>query len=176
MTAAVLMLRNNRPVADSIFLILAAEDRHRSNLYSRLKKAGKLDLFPAKYKNQQDIARSFLFVDKYYEKIDSIAFVKKMPASYLDKKGVVYCYKYRVKKEDDWKMGLSGLQPADEKLIDTEDKLTTMTEKKIKANESLDDQFENQLKRTIFSFYKSGRNFYSNNSLGSYRSISTYQD
>ena len=70
--------------------------------------------------------------DKNYNKVDSIVFIKKQPAAYLDKKGVVYFFKYRVKKEDDWKIGISGLQPADEKNIFTDDKLTSMTDKKIK--------------------------------------------
>ena len=175
LTAAVLLLRNNRPVADSVLLKLAADDQYRSKLYVKLEKAKRLDAFPAKYKNQPDIARSFLVADKNYDKIDSISFIKKIPAAYLDKKGLVYCYKYRVKKEDDWKIGLSGLQPADEKMIGTDDKLTTMTEKKIKADEPLDDQLQNQLKKILFSFHKSSKNFYGYDT-GGFRSISTYED
>ena len=83
-----------------------------------------------------------------------------MQVSYLDKKGVVYFYKYRVQKTDDWKIGFSGLQPADTKQIFTDDKLTSMTGKKIKANEPLDEQLESQLKKRLYSFHKSARNFY----------------
>ncbi len=176
LTAAVLLLRNNKPVADSILIKLAAEDQYRSLLYVKLEKAKRLENFPAKYKNQQDIARSFLAADKNYDKIDSIVFIKKQPAAYLDKKGVVYFFKYRVKKEDDWKIGISGLQPADEKNIATDDKITAMTEKKIKADEPLDDQLQNQLKKRLFSFHKSGKNFYENNNNGGYRSIDYFED
>ena len=175
LTAAVLLLRNNKPVADSILLKLAAEDQYRSLLYVKLENAKRLEKFPAKYKNQQDIARSFLAADKNYDKIDSIVFIKKQPAAYLDKKGVVYFFKYRVKKEDDWKIGISGLQPADEKNIATDDKITAMTEKKIKADEPLDDQLQNQLKKRLFSFHKSGKNFYDNYN-SAYRSIASYED
>lgn len=170
--AAVLLLRNGLPVADSILLNLAADDKYRSSLYVKLDKAKRLDKFPVKYKNQQLIARSFMMNDKNYDKIDSIVFIKKQPVAYLDKKGVVYFFKYRVKKEDDWKIGISGLQPEDEQSIYTDDKLTTMTEKKMKADEPLDDQLQNLLKKKLFSFHKSGKDFYGySNNYGGIRNL-----
>jgi hypothetical protein len=177
LATAVLMIRNNLPVADSILLNLAAEDRYRSRLYIRLEKAKKLDKFPVKYKNQLDMARSCLAISKDYSTLDSIVFIRKEPASYLDKKGMVYYFKYRVKKEDDWKIGISGLQPLDEKSISTDDKITVMTEKKNKPEEPLDEQLQSQLKKRLFTFYKSGRNFYGNTNNGSIvRAISSYED
>lgn len=176
MTAAVLMLRNNIPVADSIITKLAAEDQYRSKLYTKLEKAKRLDKFPATYKNQPEIARSFLIADKNYNKVDSVVYIKKQPVAYLDKKGVVYFFKYRVNKDDDWKIGISGLQPADEKYIFTDDKLTSMTDKKIKKDEPLDEQLQNQLKRILFSFHPSARNFYGYNNTSGYRAVSTYED
>lgn len=177
LTTAVLMLRNKRPVADGILLQLAAEDRYRSQLYTLLEKAGRLDKFPTRYKNQMDIARSFLVADKNFNKLDSIVFIKKEPASIPGKKGVVYFFKYRVNKTDDWKIGISGLQPENEKNIFTDDRLTTMTDKKIKADEPLEDQFKNQLKKRLFSLHKSGKNFYSGNgSIGGFRPIANYDD
>ena len=175
--AAILLLRNKLPVADSILLNLAADDRYRSDLYVKLEKLKQLDKFPEKYKNQSAIARSFLVADKNYNKIDSIVFIKKQPAAYLNKKGVVYFFKYRVKKEDDWKIGISSLQAADLKIIYTDNKLTSMTEKKIKTDEPLDDQLQNLLKKKLFSFHKSGKEFYgySNNSMG-LRTVGDYED
>lgn len=176
LSAAVLLLRKNLPVADSILQNLAAEDRYRSNLYVKLKNANRLDRFPVKYKNQLAIARSFLAADKNLRKIDSIVFIKKHPTVYLKKNGVVYYFKYRVKKEDDWKIGISGLQPADENYIFTEDQLTSMTDKKIKTEEPLDDQLQAQLKKRLFSFYKSGGYFYGGNNSVGYRAIASYED
>ncbi|MEO6539491.1 MAG: hypothetical protein ABIN74_00815, partial [Ferruginibacter sp.] len=174
LTAAVLLLRNKLPVADSFLLNLAADDRYRSQLYTKLEKAKRLDKFPLKYKNQQDMARSFLVADKNYNRIDSIVFIKTQPAAYLDKKGVVYYFKYRVKKEDDWKIGISGLQPEDPKSIFADDKLTSMTDKKIKAGEPLDDQLQNQLKKILFSFHKSGKDFYGYS--GTYKAVTDYEE
>ena len=79
-------------------------------------------------------------------------------------------------KEDDWKIGISGLQPENVKNIFTDDKLTSMTDKKIKADEPLDEQLQDQLKRRIYSFHKSARNFYGNNNTGGFRSIGNYED
>jgi hypothetical protein len=176
LTAAVLMLRNNIPVADSILTNLAAENLYRSKLYVKLEKAKQLDKFPEKYRDQYEIARSFLLANKNYTKIDSMVFIKKQPVAYLDKKGMVYFFKYRINKEDDWKIGISGLQPKDEKSIYTDDKLTSMTDKKIKKDEPLDDQLQKQLKKILFSFHKSARNFYGSSNYSSYRTIDSYQD
>ena len=88
----------------------------------------------------------------------------------------MYFFKYRVNKDDDWKIGISGLQPADEKYIFTDDKLTSMTDKKIKKDEPLDEQLQNQLKRILFSFHPSARNFYGYNNTSGYRAVSTYED
>lgn len=176
LNTTILMLRNKIPVADSLLMNLANDDQYRSTLYVQLEKIKRLDKFPAKFKNQPDIARSFLIADKNYEKVDSVVFIKKEPAAYLDKKGIVYFYKYRVKKEDDWKMGISGLQSADEKVILTDDKLTTMTDKKIKKDEPLEEQFRDQLKKRLFSFHPSAKNFYGYNNYSDYTAIDNYED
>ncbi|MEP7255772.1 MAG: TraB/GumN family protein, partial [Ferruginibacter sp.] len=174
---AVLLLRNDLRVADSILLNLAADDQYRGKLFSNLETAKQLDKFPAKYKNQTDIARSYLVADKNYDKVDSIVFLQKQPAAYRGKKGVVYFFKYRVKKEDDWKIGISGLQPEDEKNISSDDKLTSMTEKKIKPDEPLEEQLQKQLKKILFGFHNSGKNFYGYSDYeGSIRSFDEYED
>ena len=176
LSTAVLMLRNNLKVPDSILMNLAADELLRSKLYVKLEKIKRLDKFPAKYKNQADLATSFLLADKNYNKVDSVVFIKKQPAAYLDKKGVVYFYKYRVKKEDDWKIGLSGLQAADEQVILTDDKITSMTDKKIKKDELLEEQFTDQLKKRLFSFHPSAKNFYGFNNYPDYTAIDSYED
>jgi len=177
LNAAVLLLRNNLPVADSVLLNLASEDQYRSRLFKNLEKSKRLDKFPIRYKNQLDMARSFMVADKNYEKIDSIVFLQKQATAYEDKKGLVYFFKYRVNKEDDWKIGMSGLQPENELEVGSDDKLTSMTERKIKTDESLDEQLQKYLKRRLFSFHKSARNFYGyNDYFGSLRGLRQFED
>jgi len=163
MNASVLLLKGGKKVADNILLQLASDDKYSSRLYSRLEKINRTDAFPAKYKSQVALSRSYLVNSRNYDKIDSIALISKQKATYRNKKGTVYFFKYRVKKEDDWKIGISGLQPENEKEISSDDKLVLMTDKKIKEDEPLHEQLQLQLKKLLFNFHKSGRNFYNSN-------------
>ena len=160
MNTAVLLLRNNKPVPDSILLMLAAQDRTRGILYSKLEKINRIEKFPAFYKTQLALARSYLVADKNYAGIDSIVFVARQAATHDKKKGMVYFFKYRVKKQDDWKIGFSGLQPENLREVNSNDKLAIMTEKRIKEDTPVLEQFEEQLKKVIFNFHKSARNFF----------------
>ena len=51
-----------------------------------------------------------------------------------------------------------------------------MTDKKIKKDEPLDEQLQNQLKKILFSFHPSARNFYGYNNYSGLRTVSTYED
>ncbi len=160
LSIAILMLRNKKPVTDSILLSLASSDKYRGQLYTQLDKINRTDIFTAKYKTPLAIARSCLVEDKEDAKIDSIVFLSKQPASYDDKKGIVYFFKYRIKKEDDWKIGVSGLQPLNSKKISSDDKLASMTDKKINDDDPLNEQLQEQLKRVLFTFHKSAKNYF----------------
>ena len=160
MNAAVLLLRNKQDVPDSIFTALAASDRQRGLLYYNLEKVKRLDKFPSKYKNQLDLARSYMVMKNENTSLDSIVFLKKMPAAVKGNKGMVYFFKYRVKKSEDWKIGMSGLQPFAENEVSSNDLLAALTDKKLMPNEPVDDQLEKQLKKRVFPLYSSGKNFF----------------
>ncbi len=164
MNTAMVLLRHNKLVPDSILTALAAKDRTRGSLFTKLEKIKRLDKFPEKYKTQLDVARSFLLAEKKYASIDSIIFILKQPASYNEKKGTVYFFKYRIKREDDWKIGISGLQPENIHLISSNDKLCFMTDKKIKEDQPIIEQFQEQLKRILFNFHKSAKNYFEEDS------------
>ena len=118
-----------------------------------------LHKFPARYKTQLNLARSYLVADKDY-KIDSVVFISRQRINCQGKNGFVYFFKYRVKKEDDWKIGLSGLQPENILEVSSNNSLSVMTDKKIKTSEPLNEQLQEQLKRLLFTFHKSARNFF----------------
>jgi hypothetical protein len=162
--ALMLMVKNNKPVPDSIFNYLASKDQYRAKLLARLEKIKRTDLFPIEYKKQEDIARSLLLADKTYDKLAKIEFVKKRYMELKDQKGYVYFFKYKIKNDDEWQMGISGLQPVDITDVSSNDDLVKMTEKKLKQEEPVDEQFETQLKRMMFGRHKSSRNFYTNSS------------
>ena len=119
-----------------------------------------MDKFPAKYNTQLYIARSYLVADKNFSRIDSIVFVSKQLTIYDHKKGNTYFFKYRIKKEDDWKIGISGLQPENINKTSSNNKLSFMTDKKLRDDKPQNEQFEEQLKKILFSFHKSAKNFF----------------
>lgn len=160
LNTAVLMLRNKKPVADSIFQLLAANDKYRAILYSRLNEANLLQYFPKKYANQLALTKSFLVRQSEYDKMDSIAFIKKIKTQVKNELGYVYFYKYRVKKTDEWKIGFSGLQPLDETKLNDEDKLATLTEKNLVKELPVDEQLNKELRKVVFKFYSSGVEFF----------------
>ncbi len=158
--AVITLLKNNQPIKDSILQNMAASDKLRGKLYSELAKIKKEALFPAQYKTQADLARSYLVSDKNYNKIDSVVLVSKQHTAYKNEKGTVYFFKYRVKKGDDWKIGISGLQPEKERELSSTNYLTSMTDKKLKEDKPANEQFQEQLKRLLFTSHKSAKNFY----------------
>jgi uncharacterized protein YbaP (TraB family) len=160
MTAAILLLRNKKTIPDSILLNLAKKDNLRTTLYDRLAEAKLLNKFPAKYLTQEDMARSCMVGGRNYEKMDSVVLLSRQRVVCNDSTGMVYFYKYRIKKEDDWKIGISGLQPADTLRVNTDDELTSLTDKKLKTDEPQQEQFDKLLKKMLFGFFKSGVNFF----------------
>ena len=165
LSTAVLMLRNKKFVPDSILAKLAEKDEYRIKLFKALENAKLLSKFPKQYKNQTDIARSVLAANKP----DSIIYLSNKAISFRDKKGLVYFFKYRLKKDEGWKIGISGLQPENINEVSSNSKLVRLTDKKIKDDEPLDDQLDKQLKRLLFSLSKSGKNFYLGENLGRFR-------
>ena len=159
---AVLLIENNKKVPDSIFNSLAAIDQYRAVLYESLKEIHQEKRFPAAYKNQLSFARSVLVGTGDYNKIDSIELIKTIPAVYRHQKGTVYFFKYRVNKEDAWKIAFSGLQPKDANEINTNDDYTEFSEKKLDYETPEADQFEKEFKKMEITSHKSGRNFYLN--------------
>lgn len=177
MGTAIVLIKNDLPVPDSVLMNLAAKDQYRGRLYQRLEKVKRLDKFPAKYKNQMDLSRSFMVDSRENDKIDSIVFIKKQKAAYPGKSGSVYFFKYRIKKEDDWKIGFGGLQPEDENEVWSDDKLSTMTDRKIKSDEPVDDQYQKLLRRMLVTMHRSGKNFYTKDDYYSrFRKMVNYQD
>jgi uncharacterized protein YbaP (TraB family) len=163
LSTAALLLRNDKPVTDSIFQSLAAGDQYRSALLKELEEIGKTGRFPRKYYNQMDIARSLMVSAKNDIEFFAIQYVDKKMVQFREKKGYIYFFKYKVSKDDEWQIGLSGLQPLDQKQVSTDDDFVKLTGKKIRPGSSVKDQFEKQLKRLLFSKRKSFNRYYLDN-------------
>ncbi|MFN8291463.1 MAG: TraB/GumN family protein [Chitinophagaceae bacterium] len=184
-----LLLENNKPVPDSLPAYFASLDEYRYDLYKDLKERKKLSLFPAKYNTHEDLGRSALINESYYKKPDTLVFLKRLPAKQKDKKGFVYFFKYKSKKDDIvWKLASAGLTPENPALFEFEDStdrltnisvtdysiyaegfmrrndwdFTELSDTKLKEEEPLDAQLARALKKMLYSRHKSARDFYKN--------------
>jgi len=160
LNAAILLIRNNKKVPDSVLLQIASKDDYRARLLTRLEEIKHTELFPAKYKNQDSVARALLLNDKSYDKFNDIAFEGKQLVTLNEKNGYVYFYKYKVKKDDDWHLGISGIQPANTNEVSANGVLTKMTERKVKTDIPESEQFNDQLTKLIMQQHKSAQNFF----------------
>jgi len=174
--AAILLLRNNKRISHEIIDSLAADETLRLSIYQKLEKINKLDLFPSHLKNQQEIARSIL-VAEANSKVDSVSLIEKRMTTAKGRTGYIYFYRYRLKKNDDWKIGISGIQPLDNSKISSRDDIVSLTDKKIKDYEPLKEQLDAQLKIFLYSFHKSSRNFFNpDNYMNKFRSLNDLED
>jgi uncharacterized protein YbaP (TraB family) len=160
LNTAMLLLRHDRPVADSIIRNLAASDTYRSDLYQQLTEIGRADRFPKPYRNQLDMARSLLASSHGSSGLADIQFITKRKIQFKQFNGFVYFFKYKPGHEDDWQIGISGIQPSDPDAVNTANEFVTLTGKKLKPNLPVNTQIDDQLRKLMFSKRKSALNFY----------------
>ena len=178
----ILLLRNNKPVPDSLPKYFAGLEKYRYQLYEDLKDLNKLDKFPSHYNNHLDLGKSKLIEEKSYDKPDSVVYLDRLPAEVKNQKGFVYFFKYKAKKDDvSWKLATVGLVPTDPTTFEFENigkpslgdyyssfrrgdyykfDFTSFSETKIKEDEPLSDQLKKSLKKLLYSKRKSAKEFY----------------
>jgi len=182
-----LFLRHKLAVPDTMLTYFAKLDEYRYELFTDMKELKMLDKFPTEYKNQRELAKSKLFSSSSYNKPDSLVFLDSLPAIVKSKKGVVFFYKYKTKKDDPfWKLATVGLLSQDKNQFSYDDDeeennevsytsvlpgwnfsankerivFTEFTDERIKEDEPLKEQMEKQLKKIVYSKRKSARMFY----------------
>jgi hypothetical protein len=188
-----LLLRNNKPIPDTLLRYFGELEQYRYELYGDLKDIHMVSKFPAQFNNHLDLGRSKLMAEKTYGKPDSIVYLDRLPAEIKNKKGFVYFFKYKTKKDDmGWKLATVGLVPQDPKKFEFDGiekptvsdyysnlkkgdyykfDFTGFTETKIKDEEPLADQLKKQLKKMLYSKRKSARDFYEKEGSG-YEAVS----
>jgi hypothetical protein len=164
---ALLFIKYKKPVADTLLQSFASTDVYRYPLFVDLSDLDKASLFPSKYKNHIDLAKSKLCNAGMYSKPDSIVFLKRLPAQVMKTSGFVYFFKYRLKKEDgNWKIGSVGLVPAEADRFEFDEEVmydydfTVLSEEKLKEDEPVESQLQKRLKQLLFSKHASARQFY----------------
>ena len=158
--AAIVMIRNQYFVPDSIWLSLAAKDNYRAKLLLQLEKMKRTELFPAAYKKQELVAKAILLNDKGYDKFYAIETITRKLVQVQHKEGYVYFFKYKIRKEDEWKLGISGLQPKSPDEVSSDATLTKMTGKKLKQADLADEQLQSQLRKLLFEQHESAAAFF----------------
>ncbi len=175
-----LLLRNNKPVQDSLLNFYAQSDDYRIELYRQLKSAKLLNKFPAKFNNQADLVKSDL-VNAAYQKYDTLVLLEKMPVTCKNKKGVVYFYKYKNKKEEKkWKIVSYGLQPENAKIFadDNDDFTAESNYSRSNTNILNEDipvrgQLQALLKTMLYKMHSSALQFYNGNNDEDYEDVIT---
>jgi uncharacterized protein YbaP (TraB family) len=166
LSTAVLLIRDGRPVPDSVLYTLAANDQYRSSLLRQLEGIHQGRRFPGSFNNQLAIARSQLVSSHASTEISDIQFVDKRLVRFRQNRGYLYFFRYRTGKEDDWQIGFSGLQPVDPNEVndaaDGAGGFVSLTGKKLRPGESESEQFDKQMRRFLLSKRKSAAAFYLN--------------
>ena len=166
LAAAILLIKNNKPVADSVLTAIAASEKYRCSFFEKLEKIKKESLFPVAYKTQEAMARSLLLSTTPYDKFSDIQVAGKQYAEDKNTKGYAYFFKYKLQKKGDWLMGIAGIQPKDTAQVNSNRSLLSVTNKKIQTNEPEQTQFEKKTQQLLLTKRKSAAQFYSDRSFG----------
>jgi uncharacterized protein YbaP (TraB family) len=166
MTTALLLIKNNKPVSDSVLTAIAANERYRATLFEKLEKIKKEGLFPATFKTQEAMARSLLLNATSFDKFSEIEMAGKEYAEDKDTKGYIYFFKYKLQKKGDWLMGIAGIQPKEADQVNSNHSLINATNKKIRNDETTQEQFEKKAQQLLLAKRKSAAQFYMERSFG----------
>lgn len=186
-----LLLRNNKPYPDSLLNYFAGLDEYRYELYSDLETLEKQEKFPALYNNHISLAKSKLLQEKSYDKPDTLAYIGKLPTEVKGKKGLVYFFKYKNKKDDVvWKLAAAGLVPEDSTQFEFESSekqapgnmflysgnfltrsaydFTGFSDTRLNEEKPIGEQLQQELKKMLYARRNSAREFYSKSDPESY--------
>lgn len=184
-----LLMDNKRPYPDTLMKYFVSQDEYRYELYATLKEKKQLAKFPAQYNNHLDLGKSELMEKVTYNKPDSVIYLDRLQATYQGKKGFIYFYQYKLKKDDvNWKFATVGLVPENPQEFEFVDNdngktifpplsslssfskydFTSFTDTKIKVDEPLDTQLKLELKKMLYSRRNSAKLFYGKDSEDDY--------
>jgi bifunctional DNA-binding transcriptional regulator/antitoxin component of YhaV-PrlF toxin-antitoxin module len=96
-SAALTLIKNNRPVAASVLSKIANDQQYRVGLYDELRKAGKEKLFPADLRSQVGLAEGYIvnaiYDEEEDETIPEMIFIKRIEYNYKGTKKAFYIFR-----------------------------------------------------------------------------------
>jgi hypothetical protein len=171
----------------------ASNDDYRYELYKELQDINQPGKFPVTSKNHIELAKSKLLYEHSYDRPDSVLYMDRLPATIRAKKGFVYFFKYRTKKDDlTWKIASVGLVPEDPLLFEFDLKPTsspqqyssyqstqgssqyrfaTFSDTRLKEDEPIVGQLERELKRILYARRKSAKEFFDKSQETDYQEV-----
>jgi uncharacterized protein YbaP (TraB family) len=181
------LMKKSRPYPDSLLRYFGGLDEYRYELYADLKEMKKTEKFPAMYNNHLDLGKSSLLRLKSGDKPDSLVYADRISTTYKGKKGYLYFFNYKMKKDDlNWKLAVVGLVPENPREFEFEDTLrrpvtffnygerlrwpgsdtfdfTRYTDEKSTTGEAMKIQMRKELKKMIYERRESALRFYNDN-------------
>lgn len=159
MNTALALLKAKKRVADSTWSHIAVHKEYRAQLWAGLKQQKRQDLFPAPYKTDEMLAAAAIYANG---RIDSLVLLQKKQIRFEGKDALVYCFKYKLRKNDGWKIAISGLLPDKQGLPENCDALSALTSKTLDKTKTVAEQLSELLTQLLISRKASGRQFYQN--------------
>ncbi|NML22823.1 TraB/GumN family protein [Pseudoflavitalea sp. G-6-1-2] len=170
----ILLLRNNQPVADSLFTKFASSDKYRYEFYTDLKKIKKLDKFPDAEKKPELLARSFL-LDQLgsYSKPDTLVYLKALAATHKQKESFIYFFKYKKMRDDDnWALATCGIQSANkDSLVISRSGFTKVAGRTLENDKPEGEQLEKIKREMVITTNPIAYSFYEARQFANYKSM-----
>lgn len=168
LNAALTLLKHNIPVADSEWNGFAVDEKWRSVLFLSLKEMNRLDLMPAKYNTTEAIARQTFYNN--VSDLDTMVALNNQNIEYKGKPATIFYYKYKLKNNEDWALGMLGMQSKKGKPAEWNIDLFRITEKKLDQSDKgiIAKQEKEELKKMLIVNRESGSHFYQSGSRSSY--------
>jgi hypothetical protein len=157
---AIQMVKENILVPDEVWKSIASKDKYRFRLFKTLQEDSLDSFFPSNSFNQQDMALSALLNQIDESSYEDIEMVGKEFITLKEKSGWVYFFKYKRKDDEDWQMGISGIQPENLKKLSSDDSFVSNTDKKLTEDKPALLQFQKELRKLIISARNSGILFF----------------
>lgn len=150
------LLFKNKPVADSIIQNLAKDPYYSYTFYDKLRVRKLQAKFPHALVSQRIMTETMLKND--FNTYDTLVFLEKKLVNTSGRSGYVYVYKYRIKRLDDWKLTVVGLQPQDLSKVNISEYFNEVYHKPLKDDSQVKTYVAEILRKKEITTIKS--NFY----------------
>jgi uncharacterized protein YbaP (TraB family) len=148
LSLALFLSEKGHPVPDSVWRGFTENPMSRIDLYKKLEKINKLQLFDTTWLNQNAFAESFLHIAESLNEKDSLTFIERRWISTSRKSGYVYFYKYKTGygSERYWTLALVGIQPEDTTIVSSRVDVIKSEVEQIYIDDNLTELIDKQMK------------------------------